>query len=272
MSNPMNSHKLLNNSQEFSKRLYQKMVEVNIGIADLEFYEFQYALKNISPQQGWLSIEPVPKGYLETLINDVTTFQSIQLKPTKQGKIILDEKIKLLTQEIMVGLVCDDYSIDWVKSNFYFDIRAFCFFFRTNYFNAAVLKHFGNQPFQSFEPKQMAFESKQDIGYKEFKVANMEIDQSFLKVLSTIVGLKGTPILITLAGPTGAGKTEITSRISAYLEAEGKQITTIEMDNFFKDREYRDGKSNKLDARTSNKCSMSCLFSFLPAIPEEKNV
>ncbi len=243
----MNKPNFLDNLNEFSTRLYQKMIEVNMGIAELELYEFQYALKNITPKQGWSNIDTVPKGLLGSLAKDITTYQSIQLNPVKDGKIILDETIVLLTQVLLIGLVCGDYSVEWVQSNYYFDIRSFCFFFRTNYFNSSILKHFGNQPFRSFEPKQLAFESKQDIGYKEFKEANKEVDQAFLETLSTLVDHKGTPILIILAGPTGAGKTEITSRICERLLADGRQITTIEMDNYFKDRDYRDGKPNSKD-------------------------
>ena len=44
-----------------------------------------------------------------------------------------------------------------------------------------------------------------------------------------------------LAGPTAAGKTEITERIRR-IEKMGKKVTTIEVDNFALDRDLREDK------------------------------
>ncbi|MRS04143.1 hypothetical protein EG832_13135, partial [bacterium] len=54
-----------------------------------------------------------------------------------------------------------------------------------------------------------------------------------------LIQVKGTPILMSLAGPTAAGKTEIVARLFSAFREGGKKITTIEMDNFLLDREIR---------------------------------
>ncbi|MDO9087022.1 MAG: hypothetical protein Q7U53_12520 [Anaerolineaceae bacterium] len=238
----MTFYSFLSDPDQFSQLLFQKMVSINKGINHLELYEFQYALGNITPAKGWDSIAPEKKEQLQSNCTNPEFFSSIQLKSICNNKIVLDETLLQLTQMIMVGLVSDEYSIDWVNSHFYFDIRAFCFFIRTNYFNNTILEHFGNEPYCSFDPKQIHLESLQEIGYKEFKQANQEVDQALLQAISGLIQKSGIPVLLSLTGPTGAGKTEITERINEFLRNQGMQITTIEMDNFYKDREFRDGR------------------------------
>lgn len=232
----------LNDNNTFAEVLYNKMVYINPGLADLELYEFQYLLKNITPELGWENLKIIPMKDLEKLSQDENTFLGIQLNPVKTGKIILDEKILWLDQILMVGLVKEEYPIDWVNAHFYFDTRSFCFFFRTKYFSPETLKHFGNQPLFAFDQKQIQFDHVQEIGYKEFKNANQEIDQALIKILNQVLTVKGSPLLITLAGPTGSGKTEIAERIHNYFAMNNHRLTTIEMDNFYKDREFRDAK------------------------------
>ena len=88
----------------------------------------------------------------------------------------------------------------------------------------------------------------QGVGYKDFMEANAEIDQALYREHQKIITIRGTPVLITLAGPTAAGKTEITERIQTEFESMGKKVTTIEVDNFLLDRDIRedkvDGKGN----------------------------
>lgn len=240
----MSMQNLLSDSEKFSLYLFQKMVLVNKGFEFLEFYEFEYALGNVTPAKGWGSILPDKREVLQELCTKPDFFSSIELKVVRNNQIILDETLLHLTQMIMVGLVIEEYPIEWINSQFYFDIRAFCFFIRTQYFNQRILNHFGDKPYFSFEPRQSQLESSQEIGYKEFKQANQEVDQAFLETINQLIQLRGTPIMLSLAGPTGAGKTEITERIRDYLQNQGLQITTIEMDNFYKDREFRDGKTH----------------------------
>lgn len=238
---------LLSDEKLFSRVIYEKMIEINRGIAALELYEFDYAMDLIKPRAGWFSVQLSTQNDLESICHDEEFFQHIQLKPTRGNQIILDETVLNLTQGILVGLGTEAYSIDWIDSHFYFDIRAFCFFIRTQYYNQQILENFGNKPFLTFKPRQFDLEIQQEIGYKDFKEANQEVDRAFIETIFQFIKLHGLPILLTLAGPTGAGKTEITERIRNYLQEKGLHITTVEMDNFYKDRDYRDGKTHGKD-------------------------
>ncbi len=40
----------------FSVTLFEKMKHISPAVVDLELYEFQYGLKNITPADGWESI------------------------------------------------------------------------------------------------------------------------------------------------------------------------------------------------------------------------
>ena len=51
---------------------------------------------------------------------------------------------------------------------------------------------------------------------------NEEIDRAFIECIQKVIEAKGTPILITLAGPTAAGKTEITERLLAEFQEGSK--------------------------------------------------
>jgi uridine kinase len=232
----------LSNSNSFVETLYRKMILLNRGIAELELYEFGYALDNLIPPEGWDKINPIDRPEIERLIRQKQFFTEIQLKPRKDGKVVLDEKILWLTRTLFKGLVSGAYPVDWVNRTFYFDIRGFIFFVRTNYFPQSVRDHFGGTPVYQFEPTQSCFDSIQEIGYKEFKAANRVIDQAFIDVTKKIVASKDVPLLLTIEGPSAAGKTEIADRLRRKLIEVGKSIATVEMDNFFKDREFRDGK------------------------------
>jgi uridine kinase len=141
------------------------------------------------------------------------------------------------------GLVGGEYSPEWVKKLFYFDIRGFYFLPRTIYFTEAGVAHLGGKPFLRFEPRQKQFENVQDIGYLDFQEANIEVDQAFIGIIQTLIRVLEAPMLITIAGPTAAGKTEITERMLNAIDQIGKTSNTIEMDNFLLDREYRDNKT-----------------------------
>ena len=127
-------------------------------------------------------------------------------------------------------------------THFYFDIRGFYFLHRTHYFTDKVLAHFGGKPFKSFEQKQKKFERYQGVGYKDFKAANAEVDEAFIESAKKLIAAKGTPILLAIAGPTAAGKTEIVERLQEAFEQAGKHVTSVELDNFLTDRDYREAK------------------------------
>ena len=227
----------------FSEILYEKMKRINTGMEELELYEFRYALDNLYPENGgWASVEPDKKEEIEKLISSGDFYAGIRLKPRVGDRIVLDEAIVRLTTMLLVGLVTGEYSEEWVRAHFYFDLRGFYFLTRTVYFTDKVLAHLGGKPFKSFERRQKRFERYQAIGYKDFREANAEIDQLFIESVKKLVAAKGTPLLLAIAGPTAAGKTEIVERLRASFEQAGKKVTSIELDNFFTDRDYREEK------------------------------
>ncbi|MGE5224729.1 MAG: uridine kinase family protein [Omnitrophica WOR_2 bacterium] len=227
--------------EAFSEILYHKMQSINPGVQDLELYEFRYCLDNMVPQDGgWASVRLDPAAVVEKLVHEREFYEAIQLKPRIEGRIVLDESIVRLTNMLFVGLVDGAYTNEWIRQHFYFDLRGFFFLVRTVYYSLDAVKHFNGAPYRRFEQKQKCFERCQGISYKEFKAANLELDQSFIEIVQQIVATRGAPFLLTLAGPTASGKTEIVERLRSAFEQSGKQVTTIEMDNFLLDNDYRD--------------------------------
>ena len=226
----------------FSDILFGKMKLVNPGIVDLELYEFRYGLNNLVPQEGWSSVHLDAQESIEALVNNRLFYDQIQIKPKVSDVIVLDENILRLTRMLLVGLVTGKYPVEWVNEFFYFDIRGFYFLHRTVYFTDSVRTHFGGEPFGQFELLQKRFDHHQDIGYKEFKTANQNVDGLFFKCIKRLIAARGIPILLAIAGPTAAGKTEIVERLKDVFAQDGKQTTSIEMDNFLTDREYREEK------------------------------
>lgn len=227
----------------FSEILYEKMKCLNKGIEEMELYEFRYALDFLVPEDGgWASVELEGMEAIETRIRQSDFYNGIQLKPHRGDRIVLDENILRLARMLFLGLVTGEYPEEWVRAHFYFDIRGFIFLVRTFYFTGPVLAHFGGKPLVRFEQRQKRFEQAQDIGYKEFKEANAEIDHFFIDSVKKLIAAKGMPVLIALAGPTAAGKTEIVTRLRHSLEQDGRQVASMEMDNFLTDREQREQK------------------------------
>ncbi len=233
----------LSNPRAFCEALYEKMKRVNAGIEDLELYEFRYGLDNVIPEPGgWSSVVLEEQQAIELRVTSSRFYTALQVKPRDGDRIVLDERILKLTLMLFVGLVSGAYAVDWVKTHFYFDIRGFYFLHRNVYFTPEIVAHLGGEPFRTFEAKQVRFDRCQSIGYKEFAAANAELDGLFLDCVRRLIEAKGTPILLAIAGPTAAGKTEIVERLSRALEAGGRQVTSIEMDNFLTDRNYREEK------------------------------
>ncbi len=237
MTNP-----LLTNPQAFSVALYEKMKQIQPGIANLEWYEFQYCLDNVTPKEGWQTITIEPERDVERMVNDVNYYSSIHLRPYQGNRMVMDEKIIRLLRMLFVGLVTGDYLPEWVNQHFSFDIRGFYFIHRTEYFTDKSRDHLGGKPFRKFEEKQKALETQMGISYKVFKEANAEVDDCFLEIIKKLTCLKGSPCVIAIAGQTAAGKTEITARLCEAFTQTGKKITSIEMDNFFTDRDYREAR------------------------------
>ncbi len=229
-------------NKAFTAALYEKMCCLVPAVQDLALYEFGYGLQNITPQAGWNSVTPLPQVEIERMVNDRAFYNSIQIKPKVNDRIVLDEKIINLAQMLFVGLVNGEYPLAWVDSHFYFDVRGFLFLHRTQYFTAQVLVHLGGKPYRQFEPRQKAFAHFQGVGYRAFMAANAELDALFIECVQKLIGARGIPIVLAIAGPTAAGKTEIVERLREVFERDGQQVASIELDNFLTDREYREQK------------------------------
>jgi uridine kinase len=236
-------HKMVEtNPKVFTATLYEKMCRLSPAVHEMALYEFGYALHNLTPPDGWAGVTPLPQAEIERMVNERAFYDRIQIKPTVNGRIVLEEKIVRLNQMLFVGMVSGNYALEWVKAHFSFDVRGFFFLHRTTYFTDKVIAHFGGKPYRQFEPKQKAFEHVHEIGYKAFLQANAEVDALFISAVKKIIAACGTPILLAIAGPTAAGKTEIVERLREVFEQDGQKVTSIELDNFLTDREEREIK------------------------------
>jgi uridine kinase len=213
---------------------------INPAVNELEPYEFRYALENLIPQQGWDLIKIDSKKEIINRVRDCEFFKNIQVKPKVDNQIVLDRQVMLLTQMLFVGLVKEVFQPEWIKQFFYFDVRGFYFLVRTIYFTDNVVKHLNDMPYKKFDQNQNKFESYQSIGYKEFKEANLSLDQFFIDCVTKLIEDKGTPIILAIAGPTAAGKTEIVTRLEKLFIQNGKKVSSVELDNFLTDRDYRE--------------------------------
>ena len=226
----------------FTAALYKKMCCLTPAVQSMAEYEFAYALNNITPPGGWVEVAPLPMPEIERMVNDRAYYDSTQIKPMLNGQIVLDEKIVRLAHMLFVGLVSEAYPLAWVNTHFYFDVRGFYFLHRATYFTEKIIAHLGGTPYRQFEPRQKAFEHAHEVGYRAFLQANAEVDALFIQAVKKIITVRGTPILLAIAGPTAAGKTEIVERLSEAFAQDGQKVTSIELDNFLTDREEREAK------------------------------
>ena len=224
----------------FTSILFKKMKALTPAVRGMELYEFRYALNNLYPQGGWSSVKLDSILDIETRVNTRSFYDGIQIKPRLEDRIVLEEKIVHLTNMLFVGMVTGDYPLDWVNTHFYFDVRGFFFLHRTHYFTDEVLAHLGHQPYRQLKQKQKVFERFQEVGYRDFKKANHQVDELFIEVVQKLIMKRGTPILLAIAGPTAAGKTEIVERLRTSFDDIGQKTTSIEMDNFLTDRDFRE--------------------------------
>lgn len=237
----MEQETILRSLDDFSRELHQVMNLVAPVCARMEPYEFRYSLNNITPVEGdWTGILLDPPVEIEQKIASPEFFDAIRIKPKIEERVVLDKSIARLTQMLFVGLVTGEYTVDWVNRWFYFDPRGFNFLVRSCYLTDEVIAHLGEVPYKQFEPKQKAFELLHEVGYQEFMTANQEIDQAFIDSVLKLVDVKGIPLLLGIAGPTAAGKTEIVERLRTRFAQDNRSIAAIEMDNFLLDRDYRE--------------------------------
>jgi len=240
---------ILHDPNVFSETLFKKMKRINPGILDLELYEFCYCLVDLLPVKGWASVVLDSRNEIEKRFNTREYYDGIQIKPKQGERVVLDAPIILLAQMLFVGLVTGEYPPEWIDRHFYFDIRGFYFLHRTEYFTAGVRAHLGGRPYKNFEQKQKRFERLQAVGYKDFMKANAEVDELFTESMKKIIAFRGTPILLAIAGPTAAGKTEIVERLRTAFKQAGQKVTSIELDNFLTDRDEREAKGIHSEGR-----------------------
>ncbi len=60
------------NPEVFPVALFEKMKHISPAVVDLELYEFQYGLKNITPADGWSTVQLDTKAEIESRLNDRT--------------------------------------------------------------------------------------------------------------------------------------------------------------------------------------------------------
>lgn len=226
---------------DFSKELYTQLSKLKSGVSDLELYEFRYALENIQPiSEDWNTVNIPDYQVIEQKISNSSFYENIQLRPEENCKITIDESILDLNRSLFAGIVNKIYNLHWIDKYFYFDVRGFLFLPRTIYFTEEILNHLQNKPFLEFKKRQNNFVNYHGIGFKDFKEANEEIDKNLVTIIEKLTLQKGTPIIIALAGPTAAGKTEFSEYLLDFFNKNKKTISIVEMDNFFLDRDYRD--------------------------------
>ena len=226
----------------FSEKLLEKMRTLCPALNELELFEFRYCLENITPPQGWQTVELKSKDEIEQMIRNSDYYSGIQLKPRLDNRPIMDPQILSMLRMLFVGLVMLHYPTDWVDKHFTFDPRGFYFIHRTEYYTESIVAHLAGKPFQSFERLQDNFRNVSAVGYKDFKQANKEVDEAFIKIIQTLVEKIGTPILIAIAGQTAAGKTEIVERLQQAFQNTGKSLSGFEIDHFLTDRDYREAR------------------------------
>lgn len=227
---------------EFTQILFQKMQMVNPGIGDFELFEFQYGLENLVPRNGWETITLAQMIEIESQINSHDFYESIQLKPKIDEKLVIDKQVELMTQMLLKGIVKDYYRIEWINHHFFFDLRSFYFFHRTNYYNQVIQSWLGGKPYRTFNKNQDKLRQLVAVGYKAFKEANVEIDCMLIEILEKVINQNCKPFLIGIAGQTGAGKTEIVSRLQDEFVKMGLNFTSLEIDHFLTDRDEREAK------------------------------
>jgi uridine kinase len=260
----------LNHSDTFASLLFPKMKLIHPGIESLELYEFRYGLNNLEPEDGWGSINLDPVETIEQRVNNRAFYDSIEIKPASAGKIVLDEQVLRLTRMLLVGVAASVYPVEWVLQNFYFDMRGFYFLHRTKYLTDTILAHFGGQPYCQFEQKQKAFSAWTELGYKDFKEANLDVDSFFIDTARRLIASRGTPCILAIAGPTAAGKTEIVDRLKEAFTAAGQSVTSVELDNFLTDRDEREAR--KIFSQGKKAMHLGLLCSVLEDITAGKPV
>ncbi len=266
----MSNDGILSDPNLFSEALFEIMKSISSGMNELELYEFRYGLAELLPEGGWQTIRLERREQVEQRVNSRAFYDSIQIKPVLGDRIVLDAAIIQLSQMLFVGLVTGAYPPAWVAGHFYFDMRSFFFLHRTTYFTEKVLAHLGGEPYRRFARKQEALEPLHQVGYKAFREANAEVDGLFIQSVMKLIARRGTPILLALAGATAAGKTEIVERMGAAFKQAKRRTTSIELDNFFTDRDDREARG--IDSQGKEALHFDLLTRALQDITQGKKI
>ena len=255
---------------ENSEILYKTISGFNKAVELMELCEFRYSIESLLSNSVLSGAVKIPEcSIIEKRIKNPSFYKKVELKPAENGKIIIDSNISELTISLFAGIIKNRYNPEWINNFFYFDVRAFLFFPRTGYFTDKVLSHLQNTPYRSFSKKQDSFSSFQGVGYRDFRNANTESDRLLLGIIDSISEKKGFPLIIGIAGPTAAGKTEIAEYLKKSFSDKGKSIQSVEMDNFFTDREYRE--ANGIGTMKKESLHYDLLIQCLSALKQGKS-
>jgi len=257
-------------SNNFSRLLLERMMGISPCIQELEPYEFRYCLKEWEPPSGWQSVALDAMAEMEVYLGDRRYYESIQVAPRVEAAIVMDKEVTRMTRMLFVGLVTGQYPVEWVLNHFYFDGRGFYFLPRSLYFTDAIRVHLGGKPYRAFEQKQKMLDNRFEIGYREFKEANREVDELFIDSIQKLIAARGAPTVLAIAGATAAGKTEIVERLSGAFTQSGMKVTSMELDNFFTDREYRE--AHGLDSQGKEAMHLDVLIQCLEDLLRGKRV
>lgn len=230
----------------FSSELFARMQLISPAVGEMELYEFRYCLESLAPRESWDGTILDDREVVERRIGTRSYYESIQSTPMENGTIVFDAEVARMTQMLFSGLSSGFYSPEWLTKHFYFDVRGFYFLHRTTYLTPIVQRHFGGSPYRQFTQTQQMFDNLMEVGYQAFSKANREVDQCFFECVEKLTAARGMPVIIGIAGPTAAGKTEITARLVEHFQHAGLSVTSVEMDNFLIDRDYRE--AHKIDS------------------------
>jgi hypothetical protein len=63
------------------------------AVRRMELYEFRYGLNNLVPPGGWSAVRLDSCEEIESRVNSRSFYDSIQIKPRIDNRIVLDEKL-----------------------------------------------------------------------------------------------------------------------------------------------------------------------------------
>ncbi len=211
---------------------------------DLELYEFQYGLKNITPAAGWKSIQPDTKEEIEAGPHNSRSFCTILFRSNAVSKIVSFWTTRSFVYPIccLWGWLPVPMEKTWVDKHFYFDVRGFFFLHRTTYFTEKVLSHLDGKPLNSSSRNRKLLSVSRALVTKiSAKPIGRWINCSLRVCINSSSHTKSRSCSPLLGQP----RRERLRSLSAYaqtLKGRGKKTTSIELDNFLTDRDYREEK------------------------------